>query len=113
MDTHLAAQAEIEEDKEDDEHVATPTPPHTDLPDTEEVSKISTPPELSMPCTPLTLKPAPSLTPKHSHSSTASSAPSNMADIRIEQSWEEVSKQIQRCTEKMRLWECIKFCKCG
>ena len=109
MDEHLGAEREAKEDEGDDDNVATPTPRNMYLADMEDFSKTSSPPELSTPCTPLTLTPNPSFTSTHSHSSTVSSAPSNMGSIEVEQPWEDLNKQIQGCTEKMLLRECIRI----
>ena len=70
-------------------------------------SQVSSSPELPTPSTPLTLTPTSSQqTSQPSQSSTASSGPSSIGDVDLSQDWDEVNRQIHKCTEKMQLRAC-------
>ena len=101
-------EAEVMVDDAEDEGISQ-TPPNLDMPDLGEfTSQTSSSPELPTPSTPLTLTPTSSQqTSQPSESSTASSGPSSIGDIDLSQDWDEVKRQIHKCTEKMELGDCI------
>ena len=82
------------------------TPPNLDMP--EFTSQTYSSPELPTPSTPLTLTPTSSQqTSQPSQSSTASLGPSSIGGVGLSQDWDEVKRQIHKCTEKMELRDCI------
>ena len=85
------------------------TPPDLNMLDLGEFnSQTSSSPELPTPSTPLTLTPTSSQqTSQPSQSSTASSGPSSIGDVDLSQDWDEVNRQIHKCTEKMEPRACI------
>ena len=101
-------EAEVMVDDAEDEGISQ-TPPNLDMPDLGEfTSQTSSSPELPTPSTPLTLTPTSSQqTSQPSQSSTASSGPSSIGDIDLSQDWDEVKRQIHKCTEKIELRACI------
>ena len=101
-------EAEVMVDDAEDEGISQ-TPPTLDMPDLGEfTSQTSSSPELPTPSTPLTLTPTSSQqTSQPSQSSTASSGPSSIGDVDLSQDWDEVNRQIHKCTEKMELRACI------
>ena len=101
-------EAEVMVDNAEDEGISQ-TPPNLDEPDLGEfTSQTSSSPELPTPSTPLTLTPTSSQqTSQPSQSSKASSGPSSIGDIDLSQDWDEVKRQIHKCTEKMELRDCI------
>ena len=101
-------EAEVMVDDAEDEGISQ-TPRNLDMPDLGEfTSQTSSSPELPSPSTPLTLTPTSSQqTSQPSQSSTASSGPSSVGDVDLSQDWDEVKRQIHKCTEKMELRDCI------
>ena len=101
-------EAEVMVDDAEDKGISQ-TPPNLDMPDPGEfTSQTSSSPELPTPCTPLTLTPTSSQqTSQPSQSSTASSGPSSTGDVDLSKDWDEVNRQIHKCTEKMELSACI------
>ena len=101
-------EAEVMVDDAEDEGISQ-TPPNLDMPDLGEfTSQTSSSPELPTPSTPLTLTPTSSQqTSQPSQSSTASSGPSSIGDIDLSQDWDEVKRQIHKCTEKIEVRACI------
>ena len=85
------------------------TPRNLDMPALGEfTSQTSSSPQLPTPSTPLTLTATSSQqTSQPFQSSTASSGPSSNGDIDLSQDWDEVNRQIRKCTEKMELRACI------
>ena len=105
-------EAEVMVDDAEDEGIPQ-TPPNLDMPDLGEfTSQTSSSPELPTPSTPLTLTPTSSQqNSQPSQSSTASSGPSSIGDVDLSQDWDEVKRQIHKCTENIELCDCIQKLK--